>query len=57
MFLYGPLHMGVTETYLQQLCADTGCCLEDLLVVMDDRDRWRDRERERVRENHASSTT
>ena len=24
------------RTYLQQLCADTGCSLEDLLGVMDD---------------------
>ena len=28
------------RTYLQQLCADVGCCLEDLLGAMDDRDRW-----------------
>ena len=36
-------------TYLQQLCTDTGCCLE----AMDDRDEWQ----ERVREIHASSMT
>ena len=27
------------RTYIQQLCADTGCSLEDLPGVMDDRDR------------------
>ena len=26
-----------TRTYLQQLCMDTGCSLEDLLEVMDDK--------------------
>ena len=26
------------RTYIQQLCADTGCSLEDLLGVMDDRE-------------------
>ena len=31
-----------TRTYLQQLCADTGCSLEDLLKAMDDRDEWRE---------------
>ena len=41
------------RTDLQQLCADTGCSLEDLLGVMDDRDGWRDR----VREIHAVSAT
>ena len=25
------------RTYIQQLCADTGCSAEDLLKVMDDR--------------------
>ena len=40
------------RTYLQQLCADTGCSLEDLLGVMDDRDRCQ----ERVREICAGST-
>ena len=28
------------RTYLQQLCADTGCRLEDLLGAMDERDGW-----------------
>ena len=53
-----PLHGRAKEgwlarTYLQQLCTDTGCSLEDRLGVMDDRDRWW----ERVREICASSTT
>ena len=26
----------LTRTYQQQLCTDTGCCLEDLLEAMDD---------------------
>ena len=29
-----------TKTYIQQLCADTGCSLEDLPGSIDDRDRW-----------------
>ena len=36
-----------TRTYLQQLCMDTGCSLEDLPEVMDDRDEWQ--------ENHGNS--
>ena len=42
-----------TRTYIQQLCANTRCNLEDLLGTMDDRDGWR----ERVREIHACSST
>ena len=42
-----------TWTYLQQLCMDTGCSLENLSEVMDDRDKWR----ERVRDIHAHSMT
>ena len=38
-----------TRTYQQQLCMDTGCCLEDLLEVMGDRDVERERKRERER--------
>ena len=34
-----------TRNYLHQLCADTGCNLEDLLWATDDRDRWRERVR------------
>ena len=41
------------RTYLQQLCTDTGCSLEDLLETMDDRDG----ERERVRKIRASGMT
>ena len=41
------------RTYIQWLCADTGYSLEDLLGVMDDRDRWW----ERVRKIDASSAT
>ena len=29
-----------TRTYLQQLCMDTGCSIEDLPEAMDDRDEW-----------------
>ena len=42
-----------TRTYIQQLCADTGCSLEDLLWVMNDREGWC----ERVREIHAGGAT
>ena len=41
------------RTYIQQLCADTGCSLEDLPEAMDDRERWQ----ERVREIRADGTT
>ena len=40
-------------TYIQQLCADTGCSPEDLLGAMDDRVGWR----ERVRDIRADSVT
>ena len=33
------------RTYIQQLCADTGCSLEDLPGAMNDRDGWRESER------------
>ena len=33
-----------TRIYLQQLCTNTGCCLEDLQEEMDDRDEWEERE-------------
>ena len=29
------------RTYIQQLCTDAGCNLEDLANAMDDRDKWR----------------
>ena len=39
-------------TYLQHLCTDTGCSLEDQPEAMDNRNEWR----ERLREILASST-
>ena len=39
---------------LHQLCADTGCSLEDLPRTIYDRDGWREREGERRRESHGS---
>ena len=36
------------RTYIQQLCADTGCSLEDLPEAMDNREGWQ----ERVRKIH-----
>ena len=39
--------------YIQQLCADTGCSLEDVPGAMDDRDGWR----KRVREIRADGVT
>ena len=41
------------RTYIQQLCADIGCSLEDLSGAMDDREGWL----ERVRKIHAASAT
>ena len=41
------------RTYIQQLCADTGCSLEDLLGPVDDREGWR----ERVMEIRVGSAT
>ena len=41
------------RTYLQQLCADTGCSPEDLPEAMKDREAWR----ERVRYICADGTT
>ena len=31
-----------TKTFLQLFCMDTGCSLEDLPEVMDDRDKWQE---------------
>ena len=39
-----------TRTYIQHLCMDTRCRLEDLLEVMDNREEWQ----ERIRKIHAS---
>ena len=36
----------IKDYYLQQLCTDTGCSLEDLPDVMDDRDKWQERPKE-----------
>ena len=41
------------QTYIQQLCEDTGCSPEDLPEARNDREKWR----ERVRDICASSTT
>ena len=41
------------QTYIQQLCEDTGCSPEDLLEAMNDRENLR----ERVRDIRAGSTT
>ena len=34
------------ETYIQQLCEDTGCGLEDLPEAMNDREKWSKRVRD-----------
>ena len=39
--LYGRAKVGrPARTYIQQVCADTGCSLEDLPGVMDNTDGW-----------------
>ena len=45
-----------TRTYLQQLCTGTGCSLEDLPEMRDDRDKWQERERERERERESGKS-
>ena len=51
---YGRAKAGrPVRTYIQQLCVDTGCSLEDLPEVMNDREKWR----ERVSDICASNTT
>ena len=51
---YGRAKAGQpARTYIQQLCEDTGCSLEDLPEAINDREKWR----ERVRDIHASGTT
>ena len=41
---YGRAKAGWPEqTYIQQLCEDTGCSPEDLPEVMNDREKWRER--------------
>ena len=50
---YGRARVGwLARTYLQQLCTDTGCSMENLPRAMDDRNEWR----KRVREICASGT-
>ena len=41
------------QTYIQQLCEDTGCSLEDLPEAMNNREEWR----EKVRDIHACGMT
>ena len=41
------------RTYMQQVCADTGCSTQDLPEAMDDREGWR----ERVRDIRADGVT
>ena len=58
ILLWTPLHRCASvgqpsRTYPQQFCTDTGCTLEDLLEVMDDREKWP----ERVKEIRAGSTS
>ena len=50
---YGRVKAGwPAQTYIQQLCEDTGCSPEDLPEAMNDREKWR----ERVRDNRANGT-
>ena len=43
---YGQTKVGKpARTYLQRLCTDTGCSMEDLPRAMDDWDEWRERVR------------
>ena len=50
---YGQAKAGrPARTYIQQLCEDTGCNLEDLLEAMNDREKWR----KMVRDIRASGT-
>ena len=51
---YGQAKAGrPARTYIQQLCEDTGCNLEDLPEAMNDWEKWR----ERVRDIRAGGTT
>ena len=52
--LYGRAKAGrPPRTYIQQLCADTGCSPENLSEAMGDREGWR----ERVKDIHGDSVT
>ena len=51
---YGWAKSGrLARTYIQQLCEDMGCSLENLPEAMNDREKWR----ERVKDIHACGTT
>ena len=51
---YGQAKAGQpAQTYIQQLCEDTGCNPEDLPEAMNNREKWR----ERIRDIRASGTT
>ena len=51
---YGQAKAGrPARTYIQQLCEDTGCSLEDLPEAKNNREKWR----ERIRDIRASGTT
>ena len=44
---YGQAKAGrPAQTYIQQLCEDTGCSPEDLPEAMNDREKWRERARD-----------
>ena len=54
ILLWTPAKAGQpARTYIQQLCANTGCSLEDLPEAMDEREGWW----ERVRDICADGTT
>ena len=54
VLLYGQAKAGrPAQTYIQQLCEDTGCNLEDLPEAMNDREKCR----EMVRDIHAGGMT
>ena len=54
VLLYGRAKAGQpAQTYIQQLCEDTGCSPEDLPEAMKNREKWR----ERVRDIHAGGMT
>ena len=43
------------RTYIQQLCEDTGCSLEDLPEVMNDREKWQERVSDNDKDNNSNS--